>query len=51
MISATPPPTESIGRNSAPSPGLRPIDSLVSIGSFDSLELRGMAKWIKGPSR
>jgi hypothetical protein len=51
MISATPPPADSIGRNSAPSPVLRPIDSLVSIGSFGPLELCGMAKWIKGPSR
>jgi hypothetical protein len=51
MISATPPPAESIGRNSALSPVLRPIDSLDSLVSFDSLELRGIAKWIKGPSR
>jgi hypothetical protein len=48
MISATPPHTESIGRNSAPSPVLRPIDSLVSFGP---LALRGIAKWTKGPSR
>jgi hypothetical protein len=48
MISATPPPAKSIGRNSAPSPVLRPIDSLVSFGP---LKLRGVAKWIKGPSR
>ena len=38
MISPTPPPTEPIGRNSAPSPVLRPMDSLGSIDSIDSID-------------
>jgi hypothetical protein len=51
MTSDISPPADSIGRNWAPSPVSRPIDSIDSIDSLGPLELRGMAKWIKGPSR